>query len=87
MNIFNMLDNLSANVGVLAVIPYLENDSMTVKFVDGTSVIVRPNSSAMDVYDEEGLFVRTDVLERSDEAILSKLSGMASRASLASRKF
>jgi hypothetical protein len=87
MKIFNMLDNLSAIVGILTVIPYLENDSMTVKFVDGTTAIVRPNSSAMDVYDEEGFFVRTDELERSDEAILSKISGMASHASLASRKF
>ena len=82
-----MLDNLSANIGILAVIPYLQNDSMTVKFVDGTSAIVRPNASAMDVYDEQGLFVRTDVLEKSDEAILSQLLGMASRAVLAPHKF
>jgi hypothetical protein len=86
MNIFNMLDHLSANVGILAVIPYFENDSMSVKFVDGTSAIVRPNTTAMDIYDEEGFFARTEDLEKSDEAILSKLSAMASRAVLAPHK-
>jgi hypothetical protein len=87
MNIFGMLKNLSGNAGVLAAVPYLENDSLTVKFVDGTSAIVKLNIGTLDIYDEEGCFARSEVLEKSDEANLSKLLGMGSRAVLAPRKF